>query len=224
MQPQTVWALYFSPTGNAARLAVTLAKSMAEALGAKLRVWDFTLPKNRVQKIVFKKEDLVVVSTPVYAGRVPNKLLPYLENNWQGNGALAIPLVSFGNRAFDDALIELRNLLEADGFHTVAAGAQPSQHAFSALLAPGRPRGCPRARAASPTISCSGVMTSGTGVGIVSAALSSDCNRFPQALRPSSRSTESNSNIVRFITARWIDLVSFENFPFMSPIINDNLS
>ena len=63
-----------------------------------------------------------------------------LENNWQGNGALAIPLVSFGNRAFDDALIELRNLLEADGFHTVAAGAQPSQHAFSALLAPGRPR------------------------------------------------------------------------------------
>ena len=44
MQPQTVWALYFSPTGNAARLAVTLAKSLEEALGAKLRVWDFTLP------------------------------------------------------------------------------------------------------------------------------------------------------------------------------------
>jgi hypothetical protein len=50
----------------------------------------------------------------------PNKLLPYLHNNFAGNGALAVPSWCFGNRSFDNALIELRDELEQNGFHTVA--------------------------------------------------------------------------------------------------------
>jgi len=60
-------------------------------------------------------EDAVVFGVPVYAGRVPNVLLKYLDKV-QGNGALAVPIVLFGNRNYDDALIELRNILEKNGF------------------------------------------------------------------------------------------------------------
>ena len=79
-----------------------------------------------------------MLGTPVYAGRVPNVLLPYL-NSIEGNEALAIPIVLFGNRNYDDALIELRDILEKDGFHTLAAGAFVGEHSFSRILAKNRP-------------------------------------------------------------------------------------
>ena len=84
------------------------------------------------------KDDLVIFGTPVYAGRVPNVLLKYLATI-QGNGALAVPVVLFGNRNFDDGLIELRDILENTGFHTVAAAAFVGEHSFSKTLAAGRP-------------------------------------------------------------------------------------
>ena len=48
-------------------------------------------------------------------------------------------MVCYGNRNFDDSLVELRDLLEADGFRTVAAGAFIGEHSFSTTLAAGRP-------------------------------------------------------------------------------------
>lgn len=49
------------------------------------------------------------------------------------------PWFPSGNRNYDDALIELRNILEQDGFRTVAGGAFVSEHSFSKTLAAGRP-------------------------------------------------------------------------------------
>jgi hypothetical protein len=65
-------------------------------------------------------------------------LLKYL-NTLEGNGAQAVPVVLFGNRNYDEALKELRNLLELRGFQTVAAGAFVGEHAFSYTLGKGRP-------------------------------------------------------------------------------------
>ena len=56
-----------------------------------------------------------------------------------GGGALAVPVVLFGNRNYDDALIELRNILIADGLHPIAAGAFVGEHSFSRELGAGRP-------------------------------------------------------------------------------------
>ncbi|MBQ8564062.1 MAG: 4Fe-4S binding protein [Firmicutes bacterium] len=76
---------------------------------------------------------------PTYAGRLPNLMLPYLKEYLQGNGALAVPVVTFGNRNFDNSLIELRDLLETHGFHTIAAAACSCEHSFSYELGAGRP-------------------------------------------------------------------------------------
>lgn len=134
-----VWAMYFSPTGGTKKVTERTASALAKSLDLPLAVLDFTLPQTRKTVQAFSAEDIVVFGTPVIAGRVPNVLLPYLREQVQGNGALAVPLVSFGNRNYDDALIELRNILEQDGFHTIAAAAFVSEHSFSRTLAAGRP-------------------------------------------------------------------------------------
>jgi NAD-dependent dihydropyrimidine dehydrogenase PreA subunit len=57
----------------------------------------------------------------------------------KGNGALAVPVVLYGNRNYDDALIELKEIMEEKGFDTIAAGAFIGEHSFSKILAKERP-------------------------------------------------------------------------------------
>ena len=133
-----VWAVFFSATGTTEKVVTRVAEGIAEALGVEWEKYDFTLPGDREKVLSFAANDLVVLGTPTYAGRVPNVLLKYLETI-QGNGAIAVPVVSYGNRNYDDALIELRDLLETDGLHTIAAAAFIGEHAFSYTLAEGRP-------------------------------------------------------------------------------------
>ena len=139
MEMQRVWAVYFSGTGTTEKVVTRMAKIAAEDLGAEYKTFCFNLPKDREGELSFGPGDLVIFGTPVYAGRVPNLLLPYIRDKVKGNGALAVPVSLFGNRNFDDGLIELRNVLEADGFHTVAGGAFVGEHSFSRTLGAGRP-------------------------------------------------------------------------------------
>ena len=81
----------------------------------------------------------MVFGMPTYAGKLPNKMLPYVQQQIHGNGALAVGVVTFGNRSYDNSLAELCAALEADGFHTVAGGAFACRHAFTDALADGRP-------------------------------------------------------------------------------------
>lgn len=139
MKIDKVWAVYFSPVGNTERAALLLAEEVALKLNVPVAKLDYTLPAARQEAHSFCETDLVIWATPVYAGRMPNKLVPYVKESFRGGGALAVPVAVFGNRSADDALVELRNVLEANGFHTMAAAAVAAQHAFSDVLATGRP-------------------------------------------------------------------------------------
>lgn len=138
MQIQKVTAAYFSCTNTTKQVVTVLAKQIAESLSIDFDIFDFTLPDSRKQEHSFAAQSLIVFGTPVYAGRVPNVLLKYLST-LHGNGALAVPIVLFGNRNFDNALIELRDILEKDGLHTLAAAAFVGEHSFSRILGAGRP-------------------------------------------------------------------------------------
>ena len=137
MKINNVWAAYFSPTKTTEKVALTLAQNLA-ASGRNIKTFDFTLPAAREGFPHVGEGDLVVFGVPTYAGRVPNVLLPYLSS-LRGEGALAVCVVTFGNRAFDNSLIELRDVLEADGFRTIAACAIACEHSFSYTLGAGRP-------------------------------------------------------------------------------------
>ncbi len=143
-----IQAMYFSGTDTTAKITTAVAERMCatlqnghDAAGAEFVKADdinFTPKKAREKVYTFDENDIVVFGTPVIAGRVPNVLLKFLDT-LQGGGAMAVPVVLYGNRNFDDALIELRNILEEKGFHTVAGAAFIGEHSFSKTLAAGRP-------------------------------------------------------------------------------------
>lgn len=144
-----VHALYFSATGTTRKVTEAIASAAAERLGAPLESHSITTPKQREEKISFGSSDLVIFGSPVYIGRVPNLIKPYMETIC-GGGALGVPVVVYGNRNFDDALIELRDLMVAGGFRCcLAAAAFVGEHSFSTVLGSGRPDAEDLAEAAS---------------------------------------------------------------------------
>lgn len=139
MKPRKVWAVYFSGTGTTEKTVTAIARTAAECLNAPCEAVSFTLPAAREETLRFSVDDLVVLGVPVYAGRVPNVLLPFLTEKLLGGGALAVPVVLYGNRNYDDALIELRNILHQRQFAPIAAAAFVGEHSFSRTLGAGRP-------------------------------------------------------------------------------------
>ncbi len=139
MKLEKIWAVYFSGTGTTRRTVERIAGGIASRLNLPAESVDFSRPAVRQETLRFGEKDLVVFGTPVYAGRVSNVLLPFLQERIVGGGALAVPVVLFGNRNYDDALIELRNILAADGMHPIAAGAFVGEHSFSRVLGADRP-------------------------------------------------------------------------------------
>ncbi len=139
MRINSVKTFYFSATETTKKITTGIAEKLAAGSGNKSVVnVDFTLPEARKEPAFFAEHDIVVAGLPVYAGRVPNVLLKYL-NTIKGNGALAIAVVVYGNRHYDDALIEWRDILESRGFKVIAAGAFIGEHSFSRILGQNRP-------------------------------------------------------------------------------------
>lgn len=138
--PFPTTAMYFSPTGTTRRIVCRIAREGSRGMSPERAPadLDFTLPATRTRGASFLERDLVVFGVPVYAGRVPKMLLEYLSTV-HGNGALAVAVVVYGNRDYGDALLELTDLLEAQGFIVTAAAAFIGEHSYSRTLAQGRP-------------------------------------------------------------------------------------
>lgn len=139
MDVNRIWAVYFSPTGGTKDITMSVAAQLGEIFDKNVCEIDFTKREHRQEIHCFKSSDLVVFGMPVYAGRIPNKILPDIENGFQGENTRLIPIVAYGNRSFGDALVELKIVLGLRGFQTLAAAAVVSRHAFTPLLGTGRP-------------------------------------------------------------------------------------
>ena len=129
-------AVYFSAT-NVTKKYVT---AMADEIGVPCNVFDFTLPKDRdlSQAPAFDHTDTVIVGFPVYSGRVPDICREYLLAV-KGNGAKCIVVATYGNRAYEDALAEARDILTANGFCVIAGAALVGRHSYSDKIAGNRP-------------------------------------------------------------------------------------
>ena len=131
--------MYFSPTATTKTIVETIGHRLVEKNGIEQgKIVDFTLPKQRETGVTFKSNDILLIGVPVYSGRVPNILLSDL-NTIKGNNTLAIPIVLYGNREYEDALLELNDILIENGFNVIAGGAFIGEHSFSTILAKERP-------------------------------------------------------------------------------------
>ena len=140
MTIQNIYTVYFSPTGGTRKIAVALSYNLSQLLHIPTQNINLTNLANRQMSYDFDADSLVILAVPVYAGRIPNKLLPDLEKCLNGSGKTAIISISvYGNRNYDEALREMLLLVEKHGFIPIGAAVMISQHAFSSHVAKGRP-------------------------------------------------------------------------------------
>lgn len=136
---EKIYAMYFSPCGNVKKIVTHIAQTISDDYKIPYTSIDCTMPEERTKDYVFDKNALLIIGFPVYAGRIPNKIMPFVRDHIHGSQCVAIPVVSFGNRNYDNALSELDYLLTENGFLIAGGAAIVSQHSFSSCLAPGRP-------------------------------------------------------------------------------------
>ncbi|MCF0211437.1 MAG: 4Fe-4S binding protein [Bacteroidales bacterium] len=134
-----IYGIYFSPTGGTRAVALQACEALAERLHTDYCLHSYTTPADREQCPPIPKDALVVWGTPVYAGRVPNKTLPFVEQMLRGEDNPLVAIATFGGRAYDDALAEMAQIARRSNLRMVAAAAMATRHVFSATLGAGRP-------------------------------------------------------------------------------------
>ncbi len=126
MKIKKIRLICFSPT----RTSKTVIEAIASGMGdIPCEAIDLTYPDTH-SKLHFAADELAIIGVPVYAGRVARLAVERLAAI-QGSGTPAVIVVTYGNRAFEDALIELRNITENAGFNPIAACSFIGEHSFS---------------------------------------------------------------------------------------------
>ncbi len=127
MVPQKLALVYFSPT-NTTR---TVLEEIARGVGKDISVIiDMTKPGERSKQSYDLGDCLVLIGAPVYAGRIPKDAVDSFKRI-KASGNPAILTALYGNREFEDALLELKNLSIDCGFSPLAASAFIGEHSFS---------------------------------------------------------------------------------------------
>ena len=124
----------FSPTGGTKKVADCLTC----ALEGDVTTVDLTDSKQDFNAVSLTKEDAAVISVPSYGGRVPAVAAERLDMV-HGNGARAVLVCVYGNRAYEDTLVELEDAAKQAGFQVIAAVAAIAEHSIARQFAAGRP-------------------------------------------------------------------------------------
>ena len=136
MKISVVHTILFSPTHTSLRIADAIAEGMGTCEHKEL---DITYEKP--VKNILIEEGVAVISVPVYGGRVAETAVERLRSI-RGNNIPAVVTVVYGNRDYEDALIELRDIAKEQGFIPVSGGAFIGEHSYSRPdrpVAEGRP-------------------------------------------------------------------------------------
>ena len=129
-----MYEIYFSPTGG--------TKKVAEIIGSAwscetVRV-DLMNPALQPEQYAFSADDICIVAVPSFGGRVPVTAVERLKK-MAGNGARAVLVAVYGNREFEDTLMELKDALSEAGFRCSAAAAAVAEHSIIRKFGAGRP-------------------------------------------------------------------------------------
>lgn len=117
----------FSPTGGTAAIAKAITGGRGLAV-------DLSVPTPIVP---VSPTSLLLAAAPVFGGRIPAVALKRLSTLTGSGPAVAVAV--YGNRDYEDALLELSDALKAGGFQVVAAAAFVAQHSIAPTIAAGRP-------------------------------------------------------------------------------------
>ena len=122
---------YFSPTGGTRKAG----EIFCDGISGNVKTVDLGVKDKVVEK---PESELVVFASPVFGGRLPSIAAEKLKE-LDGNGKTAVTLVVYGNRDYEDALLELNNIVGERGFRVTASAALVAQHSMAPEVGKGRP-------------------------------------------------------------------------------------
>jgi len=133
--------IVFSPTGTTRKIIESITMGLAPKSWSELDL-TYSDSDQESARNQMEETDMAIIGMPVHAGRIPALAAERLRSSVKGRGRGAVLVVVYGNRAYDDALLELHNMAVELGFVPVAAAAFVGEHSFSSPdlpVAEGRP-------------------------------------------------------------------------------------
>lgn len=121
---------YFSPTGGTKKVGEILAGFLADQVEA--------VDMGSGKAGTCTDCSAAVIAAPVYAGRIPAFAAEWLKN-YPGEGKSVITVAVYGNRAYEDALLELNDLVRERGARIASSAAFVAQHSIVPEVGAGRP-------------------------------------------------------------------------------------
>lgn len=124
----------FSPTGGTMRVAQAVTKGWNK----EVTTVDLTDTAQDFSQYVFQPDDLLLIAIPSYGGRVPALAADRIAKI-HGNDARCVLVCVYGNRAYEDTLVEMQDIAQACGLRPIAAIAAVAEHSILHQYATGRP-------------------------------------------------------------------------------------
>jgi len=138
MRINSIKLVFFSPTKTTKRIVEAIAEGARYGPATYV---DLTPPTAETMELEKHDNELGIIGAPVYGGRIPVDAVRRLRR-LKAHGAPAAVVAVYGNREYEDALLELRDLAVEAGFKPIAGGAFLGEHSFSTEekpIAHGRP-------------------------------------------------------------------------------------
>lgn len=129
-----IYEIIFRPTGGTKKVADFLANELSR----EITNIDLSNNNEDFHKFSLTNKDIAIVAVPSYSGRVPSTAAERILKI-QGNGAKAIIVCVYGNRAYEDTLVELQDLVQQAGFSVISAVAAIAEHSIAHRYATNRP-------------------------------------------------------------------------------------
>lgn len=131
--------VYFSPTKTTETVLRAITQSLAQNLdisGSAITAVNITRPEIRDTVISpFDDNDIVLLGAPVYAGRLPADAADFFKKLTASNTPAVLTVV-YGNREYDDALLEIKDIASACGFIPISGAAFIGEHSFASADIP----------------------------------------------------------------------------------------
>ena len=126
--------IIFSPTGGTEKVAKIISACWSENI-TKI---DLSDSKTDFSKCNIDKDDRILIAMPSFGGRAPFVAIERLKQI-SGNGAKCTLVCVYGNRAYEDTLVEMEDAAKECGFNVVAAISAVAEHSIMPQYATGRP-------------------------------------------------------------------------------------
>jgi ferredoxin len=138
MNIHSVKVIFFSPTNTTERIIEGITQGLRGDVVEKV---DLTPPEAETRTFAEIYAELAIIGAPVYNGRIP-ALAGRRLRRIKAKDAPAVVVCVYGNRDYEDALLELKDLAVELEFRPIAGGAFIGEHSFNSEdmpIAAGRP-------------------------------------------------------------------------------------